>query len=345
MSERIERLRAGLEQPLLVSNPFNVRYLTGFKSTNAVLLVGEDGARLYTDFRYADAARHIEAVEFVETRRDLWAHLAELLSGRIGFEATEVTYDRYETLREGGLELVPTHNLVEALRAVKDEGELGLIRRAAEITNAVYAELAEERFVDRTEREIARWIAGRYLEAGSEGIAFEVAVASGANGAIPHGKPRDIAIEESTTVVVDCGCTIGGYNSDCTRTFLTGMLPEDLDRAYQVCLAAQESSLAAVRAGMRAIDVDGVARDAIEAEGFGDAFGHGLGHGVGLEVHEAPRLAPGSDDRLVAGNVVTIEPGIYLSGLGGVRIEDMAVVTADGCEVLTTLTKEPVIVG
>src|SRR5205085_7137887 len=194
----------------------------------------------------------------------------------------------------GGLGCTPTIRFIESLRGVKDDGELALSRRAAEITNAVYSGLAEDGFAGRTEREIARWIAGRYLEGGSEGIAFEVAVASGANGAIPHGKPRDVAIEEGTTVVVDCGCTIGGYNSDCTRTFLTGMLPEELDRAYQVCLAAQEASLEALRAGMRAVDADAVARNAIEGAGFGEAFGHGLGHGVGLEVHEAPRLAPGS---------------------------------------------------
>ena len=345
MSERVERLRPRLEQPLLVSNQFNLRYLTGFKSTNAALLVEPERAVLYTDFRYADAARQVEGVEFVQTRRDLWGHLAELLSGRIGFEATDLTYDRFETLQRGGLELVPTRGFVEALRAVKDEGELLAIRRAAEIANAVFAELAEEPFVDRTERGIARWIAGRYLEAGSEGIAFEVAVAAGANGAIPHGKPRDQPIEEDTTVVVDCGCTIEGYNSDCTRTFITGMLPAELDRAYEVCRAAQERALGAVRAGARGVDVDGVARGAIGAEGFGEAFGHGLGHGVGLEVHEAPRLAPGSEDEIAAGNVVTIEPGIYLSGLGGVRIEDMAIVTADGCEVLTSFPKERVIVG
>jgi Xaa-Pro aminopeptidase len=285
MSKRVERLRPRLKQPLLVSNQFNLRYLTGFRSTNAALLVEPERAVLYTDFRYADAARQVEGVEFLQTRRDLWGHLAELLSGRIGFEATDLTYDRFETLQRGGLELVPTRGLVEVLRAVKDEGELLAIRRAAEITNAVFAELAEESFVDRTEREIARWIAGRYLEAGSEGIAFDVAVAAGANGAIPHGKPRDQPIEEDTTVVVDCGCTIEGYNSDCTRTFITGMLPAELDRAYEVCRAAQECALGAVTAGARGVDVDGVARGAIGAEGFGEAFGHGLGHGVGLEVH------------------------------------------------------------
>jgi Xaa-Pro aminopeptidase len=339
VNDRVERLRERLEEPLLVSAPANVRYLTGFVSSNAALLVEPERVRLFTDFRYGERARAVEGVEVELLKRDLYANLAKLLTGRIGFEASAVTYAAWETLSTGELELVPRRGLVERLRAVKDPAELRAVRAAAAITNRVYEGLAEEQFVGRTERELAWRIEVLFRENGAAGLAFPPVVAAGENGARPHAEPGDTAIGPGQTVVVDAGCMVDGYCSDCTRTFATGPLPEWLARAYEVCLGAQEAALASVRAGERGEDVDGVARRRIEDEGFGEAFGHGLGHGVGLLVHEDPRLAPESEHVLAAANVVTVEPGIYVSGLGGIRIEDLVVVTDGAPEVLTTFPK------
>jgi Xaa-Pro aminopeptidase len=342
---RIDRLRKLLERPLLVSNPVNLRYLTGFRSSNAALFVEPDRVRLFTDFRYLEAAGEVEGVEVVQTRRNLYADLADLLAGQVAFEAAAVTYDRYETLAVGDLELTPTRGLVEGLREVKDEGELAAIRRAAAIANEAYERLAEQPFVGRTERELARWLEVTYLELGADALAFEIGFGAAANGALPHCKRGDRVIPAGTTVVVDSGASVGGYLSDCTRTFATGPLTGELARAYAVCLAAQEAALAGVRAGVTGLAADAIARDAIAEAGFGEAFGHGLGHSLGLEVHEGPYLNQESSATLAAGNVVTVEPGIYLSGVGGVRIEDLVVVTDDGVEVLTTFPKELVTVG
>jgi Xaa-Pro aminopeptidase len=337
---RVDRLRERLEEPLLVTAPANVRYLSGFVSSNAALLVEPDRVRLFTDFRYAEGARAVEGVEVELMKRNLYANLAEVLTGRLGFEASALTYASWETLAEGDVELVPRRGLVEELRAVKDDRELRAVRAAAAITNRMYERLAGEQFVGRTERDIAWRIVALFRELGAEGEAFPVVVAAGENGARPHTDPGDREIGPGQTVVVDAGCIVDGYCSDCTRTFATGALPDRLAEAYEVCLAAQEESLEAVRAEARGEDVDAVARRRIDAAGFGDAFGHGLGHGVGLLVHEDPRLAPESQHVLAAGNVVTVEPGIYLSGLGGIRIEDLVVVTDGEPEVLTTFPKE-----
>jgi Xaa-Pro aminopeptidase len=345
MTDRIERLRGSLEDPLLVTTPVNIRYLSGFVSSNAALLVEPDRVRLFTDFRYAEAARAVEGVEFVETRRAVAGHLAELLSGRIGFEAAHLAYAEYETLSAGGIELVPTHGIVERLRVVKDEREQAAIRRSATILTRAYERLAEERFVGRTERDLAWQMAEFMHEDGAEEIAFATTVAAGANGATPHADTGDRRIEARQTVVVDAGCVVDGYCSDCTRTFATGRLSDELARAYRVCLEAQQAAVASVRAGMTGREADAVARERIDGDGFGEAFGHGLGHGVGLLVHEAPALRPESEDELASGNVVTIEPGIYLRGVGGIRIEDLVIVQDDGVEVLTGFTKDLVTVN
>ena len=345
MSDRITRLRASLEEPLLVTTPVNVRYLTGFESTNAAVLVEHERVRLFTDFRYAEAGRRVAGVELTETRRDLVGNLAEVLEGRIAFEAAHLPYAGYETLAAAGIELVPTRNVVEALRAVKDEDEIRSIRQATEITNAVYERLAGERFVGRSERELAWWIEQVFHDFGAEGPAFPVVVAAGANGSRPHARSGERAIERGQTVVVDAGCVVEGYCSDCTRTFATGPLADALAEAYAICLDGQRSGLEAVRPGAAGAAVDGVARRRIAEAGFGEAFGHGLGHGVGLLAHEAPRLSQESRDELAAGNVVTVEPGLYLEGIGGVRIEDLVVVRDGAAEVLTSFTKELVTVG
>jgi Xaa-Pro aminopeptidase len=343
--ERVERLQAAIEEPLLVSNPVNLRYLCGLDSTNAALLVERDRVQLFTDFRYADRARALRDVETVETRRDLYGDVAERLSGRVGFEAEALTYGRYETLAAAGIELVARHGLVEQLREVKDGAELAAARRSAAILTEALARLAEEPFVGRSERDLVWRMAELMHEGGADDAAFSTAVGAGETGSSPHAAPGDRRIEVGETVVVDAGCRVNGYCSDCTRTFITGQLPAELEEAYAVVLRAQLASLQAVVPGADGTAVDRVARGIIEDAGLGERFGHGLGHGVGLEVHEAPWLHPERDSTLAAGNVVTVEPGVYLSGLGGVRIEDMVIVTDDGPEVLTTFTKEPVTVN
>ena len=341
---RLERLRPSLEEPLLVTAPANVLYLVGFSSSNAALLVEPDGAQLFSDFRYAETGRAVPEVEFIETKRNLYADLAERLTGPIGFEANAVTFAAHETLGAKGLELVPRRGLVEALRGVKDEGELEAIRAAAAITSEAYARLADERFTGRTERELAWRLDTLFHELGASGPAFETIVASGPNGARPHSRPTDRVLALGETVVIDAGALVDGYCSDCTRTFATGLLPERLREAYAACLEGQLAGVAAVRAGVTGVEADAAARDSIDAAGFGEEFGHGLGHGVGLEVHEAPRLSRDSPHTLAAGNVVTIEPGIYLPQLGGIRIEDLVIVGDGDAEILTTFTKELVAV-
>jgi Xaa-Pro aminopeptidase len=230
--------------------------------------------------------------------------------------------------------------LIEELRAVKDEGELDKIRRAAAITDRAYARLAEERFIGRTERELAWRMNELFHELGADQPAFETIVAAGQNSARPHADPGDHLIEQGATVIIDAGAAVDGYCSDCTRTFATGELPVELSRAYEACLEGQLKGVEAARSGVEARQTDAAARDVIAAAGFGENFGHGLGHGVGIEVHEAPRLAPASAETLTAGNVVTIEPGIYLEGAGGIRIEDLVIVTDGEPEILSAFPKD-----
>lgn len=340
---RVDRLRESLEEPLLVTNGVNVRYLVGFASSNAALLVEPDRVRLFSDFRYAEAGRAVEGVEFVETKRSLVVALAELLEGRIGFEADVVSYAGWETLSGGGLDLVPRRGLVEALRAVKDDQELDAIRRAGKITSEAYERFAEESFLGRSERDLAWRLDELFHELGADAPAFETIVASGPNSAKPHARPSDRTVGAGETVVVDAGAMVDGYCADCTRTFATGSLPDELQSAYTTCLEGQLVGLEAVRAGVAGVEADAAAREKIDAAGLGDKFGHGLGHGVGLEVHEAPRLSRESTDTLAAGNVVTVEPGVYLPGVGGVRIEDTVIVTEAGCTPLTHAPKTLVV--
>jgi Xaa-Pro aminopeptidase len=345
VNPRIERLRESLEEPLLVTNPVNIHYLFGFKSSNAALLVEPDRARLFTDFRYSEAARAVEGVEFEETKRALLKDLAERLSGPVGFEADFVSYSGYETLGAGSIEPIPRRALVERLRAVKDEEELASIARACEITDRMFERLVEERFVGRTERDLAWTVGQLFREEGADAVAFETIVASGPNSARPHSRATDRQIGRGETVLIDTGCVVGGYASDYTRTFTTGFVDGEIKRAYAVVLAAQQAGLDALHAGVRGVDADAAAREVVDATVFAGTFGHGLGHGLGLEIHEAPRLSPESTDTLEAGNVATVEPGIYLEGRAGIRIEDNVVITADGVRNFTGFRKDLITVG
>ena len=223
---------------------------------------------------------------------------------------------------------------------MKDESELDTITRAAAITSGAFERVSREPFVGRTERELAWRMEELLHELGGHGTSFPPIVAAGPTGSTPHAHPGDRRIEAGETVIVDAGCVLDGYSSDCTRTFATGPLPPELKDAYRVCLEAQLAALDALRPGLVARDVDAVARDRIAAAGLGEAFGHGLGHGVGVALQEDPRLAQTSEWVLEPGNVVTVEPGIYLEGLGGIRIEDLVVVRDGPPEILTSFPKD-----
>ena len=233
VTSRVDRLRASLEEPLLVTNATNVLYLTGFKSSNVALLVEDQRVRLFTDFRYREAAAAVEDVEVVETERSVIAGIAKHVEGRIGFEATAMTYADWSRLAGTELELVPYEGLVERLRAVKEPDELEKIRAAAAIGDRVYAAMAEERFVGRTEKELAWQMEHLFHAEGADALSFELIVAGGATGALPHGRPTTRPVEPNTTVVIDAGCYVDGYASDCTRTFATGELPDELARALR----------------------------------------------------------------------------------------------------------------
>jgi Xaa-Pro aminopeptidase len=345
VNRRIDRLRELLDEPLLVTNPTNIAYLFGFRSSNAALLVEQDRVRLFTDFRYSEAARAVEGVEFEETKRALLMDLASRLSGPIGFEADVVSYAAYETLRAGSIEPVPRRGLVERLRAVKDEGELAAVERVCAITDRVFERLIEEPFIGRLERDVAWRIEQLFHDEGADAVAFESIVASGPNAARPHGRATARPIGRGETVVIDTGCVVDGYSSDYTRTFVTGYVDGEIKEAYAVVLAAQQAGFDAIAPGVRGIDADAAARRVVDDTSFAGTFGHGLGHGLGLDVHEAPRLSTESTDVLEPGNVVTVEPGIYLAGLGGIRIEDDVTVTDDGIRNFTGFRKDLITVG
>ena len=314
-------------------------------------VVGRDVRRFVTDFRYVEqAASQVEGFDleqgpqdFVTALGDGWPE-GEL---RLGFEDDHVSVRRHQRMREvipDRIELVPAGGIVEGLRAVKEPAEIERIAAAAALTDEVYGMLREQGLTGRTERSVALALENEMRRLGAE-PAFTSIVASAERGALPHAVPADVPIPAGTLVTLDIGAQLDGYCSDCTRTWATGELPDDLAEAYELVLRAQEAALSAVRPGPEGREVDAVARGIIEAAGHGEHFGHGLGHGVGLEIHEGPRLSRTGEARLVAGNVVTVEPGVYLPGRGGVRIEDLVAVTEDGHRVLSGTTKELVVVG
>jgi len=318
----------------------NLRYLTGFGGTSGLCLVGKGTALFFTDFRYAERAEHEVPGSFerVQAEPQLLPTVAERFAGRVGYDDANTSVRslrRLEELAPDGTELVAAGGLVERLRRSKDAGELAAITEAQRLTDEVYGSIVERGLVGRTEREVALAAERRMLELGAEGPSFPAIVAAGENGALPHAEPGEREVGPSELVVIDMGAIVDGYCSDCTRTFATGELETEARDVYELVLEAQAAGRAAVRAGASCRELDGVARELIAAAGHGDEFGHGLGHGVGIEVHEAPRLAKTSEDELVEGDVVTVEPGVYVPGRFGVRIEDMVSVEPGGCRTLS----------
>jgi Xaa-Pro aminopeptidase len=344
---RQRALRAALAgeglDALLVTHLPNIRYLTGFTGSAALLLVRADDALLVTDFRYAtQAPQEVGQSARVEIdQASVWQrllqHLAELPAGSLGIEAHALTVRDAERLGGAGRgRTVTTVDLVERLRAVKDPGELAAIRSAAVLAQDALAEVLPSVRIGRTEREIAADLEAALRRRGSEWHPFPTIVASGPRSALPHARTSGRAIEPGDWLLLDFGAQVDGYCADLTRTVVVGRRADERQRAiYELVQAAQRRALEHLRAGMTGREGDALAREVITERGFGHAFGHSLGHGLGLEVHEAPRVAPTADAPLPLHAVVTVEPGVYLPGWGGVRLEDDIYLGPGGAECLS----------
>lgn len=340
----------------LVSDITNVRYLSGFTGSqgDAWLFVTPSSTLLATDSRYWEQAERqctdIKLVKIITRLPDALPEILDRVPGeRMGFEATRVSVADHERWMKptDGVEWVPTSEWVNQQRAVKDAQEIALMRESVALADQALAYGLEHVRPGITERQLA-WIMETYMRThGAEKVSFDFIVAAGPNGAMAHYAPADVPLPAGQPIVIDMGAKLQGYCSDITRTICLGD-PQDPQRfweVYNTVLAAQGKAEEEIRAGMTGVEADAIARQVVSDAGYGDHFGHGLGHGVGLHVHEGPRVSFLSDDVLSAGNLITVEPGIYISGWGGIRIEDIILVLDDGAEVLTQSPKEPIVRG
>jgi Xaa-Pro aminopeptidase len=346
--ERVNRLRAGISEndALLILHEKNIRYLTGFTGSDGTLMAGRDWLALLVDGRFTTQARGeavgTEIFEFRSRIDGITAMAVERAAGKIGFESPSLTVADYIALQEKLPEMVfyPFSDGLQSLRAVKNEEEIALIRKAARIAGEALAEIRGMIRPGIREKEIAIELEYRMRRGGAEQAAFETIVAAGANAALPHARPGCRAIAAGDCVIVDYGAVSGGYHSDETCTYIVGHASARQREVYRLVREAHDRAIRAIRAGVTCGAIDLIARGFLEEAGLGEHFSHGTGHGVGLDVHEAPRLAAGREETLRAGMVVTIEPGIYLPGDWGIRIEDTVIVKEDGCEILTQTSKE-----
>jgi len=328
----------------------NLRWLTGFSGTSGLAIVGPKLRIFLTDFRYTDRAEREVSSDFERATidRELLSDAAKRLRGRVGYDDAHTSVKSLRTLEGAvpeGVELVAAGGLVERLRRHKDEGELEKIAEAARLADDVYEWIYERGVVGRTEREIMLGAHQRMRELGADDPSFPAIVGAGENSALPHHDSSDRKVQAGELLLIDMGAIVDGYCSDCTRTVATGEVEDEIREIYELVRSAQQAGLDAIRAGVDARDADAAARELIDAAGHGERFGHGLGHGVGLEVHEAPRLSRKSDQTLEPGDVVTVEPGVYVSGRFGIRIEDLVTVTDDGCRNFSGVAKELRVVG
>jgi Xaa-Pro aminopeptidase len=353
--KRLRKLRTSIAEKgpdaLLLSQPENLRYLSGFTGSSGWLLISEQNAILATDFRYVEQAKgESPDFEIIQTKQELHDWLPGLVSDlgwhKLGFEANFISYDGYHKLSEAiktkqvNLELIPTTGIVEQLRSIKEPEELEFITKAVELADAAFGQAKAIIRPGITEKEIA-WEIEKFLrQKGSEGIPFEIIVASGPNSALPHARPTEKTIRSGEPVLIDMGARISGYCSDLSRTLFLGRANKTFQEIYNIVLKAQTTAMEGIESAMDASQADRLARSVVEQAGYGDAFGHGLGHGVGLAVHEFPRLGLSSSDSLANGMVFTIEPGIYFAGQGGVRIEDMVVLENGKAKVLTKASRD-----
>lgn len=358
MNHRLARLRASLDAAglpaLLVSAPANRRYLSGFTGSYGWLLITPEEALLFTDSRYtlraAAEAPDYRVSQLANPGRPLTAALSEaareLGLSRIAFEAAHTSVAEHARLAAAlgdAVELLPCEGVVEELRQVKDMAELAVLRRAIAITDAAIQAVTPQLRPEQSEREVAWMLEVAMREGGADEIAFPIIVAAGPNSAMPHYHPGDEQLGEGRPIVIDMGARLDGYHADLTRTIVLGTPDDRFWQIYDIVLEAQRRALAGLRPDALTSEVDALARDYIAAAGYGDNFGHGLGHGVGLNIHEGPQLRRAGPETsgapLQAGMVTSVEPGIYIPGWGGVRIEDLVLITADGHEVLSMAPK------
>jgi Xaa-Pro aminopeptidase len=351
--QRIFKLRQLIQSQklsaIIITNPINRNYLSGFTGTEAILLIGLTKSYFITDFRYTKQAKkqvhgfQIVERKTVETPIELGAELIQKNRWeRVGFEAENVAYTTFGKLKKelGKLNLVPTAGLVESLREIKDASELELIEQASNIADAALKKCLPAIKIGKTEKEIANIYEYEAKKLGADKVSFDIIVASGPRAALPHGVASTKKIKKGELIVFDFGVVYQGYNSDCTRTFLIGKPTAKQKEIYDLVLTAQQTTLSIIQTGIKCQELDNHARSIIEKAGYGKYFGHGLGHGVGREVHELPKLNKLNQIKLAPGMVITIEPGIYLPNWGGVRIEDLVVVTKSGYKLLTHFPKE-----
>jgi len=349
MNQRIEKLRAALSElqadAFITEKAVNRRYLSGFTGSTGWVIVTRDESFLVTDFRYVDQAQE-QAAGFtvVNNERKPVEAIVRLLQEhdvkRLAFESA-VTYSTYQEWNKSfGVELVPTNGLVEKLRMCKDEAELAVIRQAVRIADEAFQHILSYIKPGVRELDIALELEYFMRKQGADAAAFDIIVASGVRGALPHGRASEKVIQAGEMVTLDFGAAFGGYNSDITRTVSVGEPDPKMKEIYEIVLRAQQAGVEALRPGITGKEADAVTRDIISAAGYGDQYGHSAGHGLGMDVHELPNLSTISTYVLEPGMLVTMEPGIYISGLGGVRIEDDCLITENGCEILTRSTKE-----
>ncbi|WP_430596568.1 M24 family metallopeptidase [Enterococcus sp. DIV0175] len=353
MMVRVEKLRKKMQEEnldsFLVTSPYNLRYLTNFTGTTGLAVITLDKAFFITDFRYTEqAANQAQGFGIIKNVGPIFDEVADLVKrenlNALAFEETTVSFLEYSVLEEIiNAELIPVSGMIEELREVKDEEEIAIIEKACSIADMAYDHILKMIRPGMTEIEVANQVDFYMRSLGATSVSFDTIVASGLRSAMPHGVASDKVIEQGDLITLDFGCYYQGYVSDMTRTFAIGDPGEKLKEIYQIVLDAQLAVLDAAKPGLTGIQLDAVARDYITKYGHGEAFGHSTGHGIGLEIHEGPNVSSRAEKQFVPGNVITDEPGIYLPGIGGVRIEDDLLITKEGNRVLTHSPKELII--
>ena len=354
MMLRVEKLRQAMRKEqvdgFLVTSPYNLRYLTNFTGTTGLAVITLDKAFFVTDFRYTEqAAAQAPDFEVIKNVGPIFDEVAKLCAeeniNALAFEEDFVSFAEYSVLEEIIEEtpLVPIHGMIEELREIKDENEIATIQKACQIADQGFEHVLKFIRPGMTEIEVANQLDFYMRSLGATSVSFDTIVASGLRSAMPHGVASEKVIEQGDLITLDFGCYYDGYVSDMTRTFAIGDPGEKLKEIYQIVLEAQLKVIEAAQPGLTGIQLDAIARDHIAAAGYGEAFGHSTGHGIGLEIHEGPNVSFRADKQFVINNIITDEPGIYLPGIGGVRIEDDLLITSEGNEVLTKSPKELII--